>query len=177
MTRQSTDLLTIALVAGAVQVVAGVSMYLTGVYFAPWSMVVSLFVLLSAIVWASHRYAGRLRSDGVRPRWLDTLKAGVAASVGTGIIYAIYNLVSITYVYPHFLDDMANAIVAMQDSSSPGARSLDAVRADLSASAIAFGNLVRLSVFGSILSAIVALLMSVRRSGRANQTRAAAGSG
>lgn len=177
MTRQTTDFLTIALVAGTVQVAAGVSMYLTGVYFAPWSMVVSLLVLLCAIVWASRRCAARLQSDGMRPRWLDMVKAGVAASVGTGVIYAIYNLVSITYVYPHFLDDMANAIVAMQVPSSPGARSLDAVRADLSASTIAVGNLVRLSVFGSVLSVVVALLMSARRSSRANQTRAAARSG
>lgn len=176
MTRQDKELLTVGSVAGAVQVAAGVLMYLTGVYFAPWSILVSLFVLLSSVTWACRRSAARLRADGIRPRWLDMVKAGIAASVGTAVIYATYNVVSITYVYPHFLDDMARASVEMEAARRLPVQSFDAVRGDLSASRIALGNLLRLSVFGSILSAVVALLMQARQGSRTGHPRAAAGS-
>ena len=40
----------VGLVAGAVQAAAGIAMYLAGVYFAPWSMGVSVGVLLVCLV-------------------------------------------------------------------------------------------------------------------------------
>jgi hypothetical protein len=173
MTRQVKEMLTVGAVAGVVQVAAGILMYVTGVYFAPWSMLVSLFVLLSCIIWACQRSAARVRAGGGRPRWLDMVRAGIAASVGTGVIYAAYNLIFITFVYPHFLDDMARAFVGMQVARHLPAQSFEAVRADLSASRIALANLLRLSVFGSILSALVALLMQAWERSRTTQPRVA----
>jgi len=173
MTRQVKEVLAVGAVAGAVQVAAGILMYLMGVYFAPWSMLVSLFVLLSCIIWACRRSAARLRADGIGPRWFDMVKAGMAASVGTGVIYAAYNLVSITFVYPHFLDDMARAFVDMQVAQHLPAQSFEAVRRDLSVSRIALANLLRLSVFGFILSALVALLMQAWERRRTTHPRAA----
>jgi hypothetical protein len=97
------------------------------------------------------------------------MKVGVAASVGTGVIYAVYNLVSINFVYPHFLDDMARAIVDMRAARHLPPQSFEAVRADLSASKIALGNFLRLSVLGSVLSALVALLVQTWQRSRATQ--------
>ena len=45
-------LIGVGLMAGTAQAVAGVAMYLAGVYFAPWSIFISLFVLLLCIVGA-----------------------------------------------------------------------------------------------------------------------------
>src|SRR3954471_22832734 len=85
-----------ALAAGVLQVIAGVSMYLAGVYFAPWSMAVSLGVLLVCIVAAT-----RWQAPGT---YRQAVVVGMVISTGTGLVYAVYNFISISFFYPSFLD-------------------------------------------------------------------------
>jgi hypothetical protein len=46
---------------------------------------------------------------GGRRTYFTALVAGVAVTVCTGLVYATYNIVSITFFYPNFLEDMAQA--------------------------------------------------------------------
>ena len=50
----------VGLVAGAVQAAAGLAMYLAGVYFAPWSMGVSVGVFLVCLVVGTRWYTDAL---------------------------------------------------------------------------------------------------------------------
>ena len=52
-----TALIGIGVMAGVVQVIAGVAMYLAGVYFKPWSMLVTGVVLLLCIVVGTRWYS------------------------------------------------------------------------------------------------------------------------
>ena len=96
-------LIGVGVVAGLAQVVAGVVMYLAGVYFAPWSMFVSLLLLLLCIVAGTKWYATQHLNGKIT--YFQALKVGIAISVATGLIYALYNLISISWFYPNFLDD------------------------------------------------------------------------
>jgi hypothetical protein len=137
-------LIGMAAAAGVAQVVAGVAMYLAGVYFAPWSMVVSLVVLLVCIIVGTRWY--RDNRVGGAMTFAQALRVGIAISFATGLIYAVYNVVSISFFYPHFLDDMVQARVAQTHESFAG------LRAEASVPGIAIPNLIRLTVFGSVLS-------------------------
>ncbi len=57
-------LLGVGVIAGGAQAVAGVAMYLAGVYFAPWSMLVSLFLLVVCIVVGTRWYTLHGPGDG-----------------------------------------------------------------------------------------------------------------
>jgi hypothetical protein len=149
-------LLLAGLAAGVAQVAAGVAMYLAGVYFAPWSMGVSVLVLLVSIAAGIWWYAGK--TSGGTLSFSQAVLAGVVISISTGVIYAFYNLVSITWLYPGFLDEMVRA----QMAAFPDARSFEARRATVSALMIAIPNLVRLSIIGSVLSLPIGFLLSRR---------------
>jgi hypothetical protein len=146
----------IGVLAGVVQVIAGVVMYLAGYYFAPWSMGVSLLVLLACIVVGTRWYT--VHSLDGKITYLQAVGVGVVISVATGVVYAIYNLISISWFYPNFLDDVVRARMAHQ----PGTGSFAAMRAEISAAAIAIPNLIRLSVAGSILSLLTSLFLKRR---------------
>ena len=150
-------LLLIALVAGLVQVASGVVMYVGGFYFAAWSMLVSVVVLLFCIVLGTKIYRDKY-TTGAFP-YGQAFLAGAVISVVTGLVYAIYNLISINFFYPHFLDEVARAYAAT------GGFPVETIRASLSPMAIAVPNFIRLSVVGIIISAIAALFL--RRSGSA----------
>jgi hypothetical protein len=138
------------LASGAAQIAAGVAMYLAGVYFSRWSMAVSLAVLLVCVAASIH---------AARPaRFADALLTGAVVSVCTGVMYAIYNLVTITWLYPDFLGQMA----AAWREASGDPRTVEAIRDTLSAPRVAIPNLVRLSLFGTVLSLPVALLATRR---------------
>ena len=147
-------LLPIAVIAGLVQVVTGIVMYVAGFYFSPWSMLVSVVVLLLCIVVGVRLY--RNRSAGSAFGYGKAFLAGAVISVATGVIYAVYNLISINFFYPNFLDEVARVY------SAAGAEPVESVRANLSAPMIAIPNLIRLSVIGIILSAIAALFLKRR---------------
>ncbi len=69
---------------------------------------------------------------------------GAVISVCTGVVYAGYNVITISYLYPNFLDEVVRARIAQGRATG----SFAALRAQVSAAGIAIPNLVRLSVFG-----------------------------
>lgn len=144
ITGRGRGLAMVTLVTGGVQVLAGVALYLAGVYFAPWSGPVSLFVLLVGVVAGTRWYAARYLPG--RAPFQRLVGVGITISVGSGLMYAIYNLVSIAFFYPAFLDEMARATRTVpQDGAGVPA---------LTASMVALANLVRMSVVGSVLSVL-----------------------
>ena len=148
----------VGVVAGLGQVAAGVAMYLAGVYFAPGSMFVNLFLLLICLVAGTSWYA----RHGLKGKitYKQAVCVGVVISGCTGLIYAIYNLISISWFYPNFLDDVVRARLA--HPAIAGSTSLAALRAEVSALGIAIPNLIRLSVFGSILSLLTSFFLKTR---------------
>jgi hypothetical protein len=147
--------------AGVAQVVAGVAMYLAGVYFAPWSIFVSLFLLLVCIVVGTRWYRDHYLNGEIT--YLQAVGVGVAISVSTGVVYAVYNMVSILWLYPNFLDEVVGARIGQ---AVVDANSLASMRAEVSAPGIAIPNLIRLSAVGSILSLLSSLFLK-RRTGTA----------
>ena len=142
-------LIGLGVTAGAVQVLAGVVMYLAGVYFAPWSMPLSLFVLLVCIVLGTRWYRDRYLNGEMT--YFQALKVGITISVCAGLVYAVYNMVSIAWFYPNFLGEVVRARMAQTG-----------VRAEVSAAGIAVPNLIRLSIAGSLLSLVSSLFLKRR---------------
>lgn len=140
-------LVSVALIAGLIQAVAGVIMYLAGFYFARGSMLVSALVLLLCLVFGTLWYRSRHTGDF---GYAQAFLTGAAISLGTGIVYAVYNLLSINFFYPNFLEEVARA------QAASGQGPLDGGRSSLTAASIAIPNLIRLTVLGVILSAIAA---------------------
>lgn len=151
-------LIGVGVLAGVVQVFAGVIMYLAGVYFASWSMFVSLLILLVCIVVGTKWYAAHCFNGKIT--YLQALCVGIAISISTGLTYAVYNLISISWFYPNFLDELVRA--RMAQVVIPGTDSFAAMRAEVSALGIAIPNLIRLSAFGSILSLLTSLFLKQR---------------
>ena len=108
-------LLAIGLIAGILQTLAGVVMYVAGVYFAAWSMLVSGAVLVLCIVAGTRWYRDNMLGGTIT--YSQALIIGIVISVSTGIIYALYNIITISFIYPNFLDDMIrNGVVQNQAS-------------------------------------------------------------
>ena len=148
----------VGVVAGLVQVAAGVAMYLAGVYFRPWSAFVNLFLLLICLVGGTRWYATHGLNGKIT--YKQALCVGVVISVCTGLIYAVYNLISISWFYPNFLDDVVRARLAHPAIAE--STSFAAMRAEVSALGIAIPNLIRLSVIGSILSLLTSFFLKTR---------------
>jgi hypothetical protein len=121
-------------------------------------MLVSLLLLLFCIVVGTSWYRAHYLNGEINYR--QALGVGIVISVCTGVVYAIYNMVSITWLYPHFLDEVVRARLGVQQQST---ESLAAMRAEVSASGIAVSNLIRLSVVGSLLSLVSSLFLKRRR--------------
>ena len=113
-------LLAAGLCSGLLQVVAGVAMYVAGVYFAPWSGFVSLALLAAAVVFGLRWYVTHVLDR--RTTYVGALFAGVTIAVVTGLVYVVYNFISVSLLYPHFLDDMAQARFAAQANGLDPAR-------------------------------------------------------
>ena len=129
-------LIAIGLLAGLIQVAAGVVMYVVGIYFVPWSMFISLAVLLLCIVYLTPRYRDSALNS--RLSYRQALIVGIVISVCTGIVYAVYNLISISFFYPNFLANMP---------------------AGMTPKTVALSNLIRLSLFGTWLSIFLAFYL------------------
>ncbi len=158
--RERVTLLALALVAGLAQAATGIVLYVTGNYFAAWSGMVSTAVLFLCIVIGLRWYR-----DNRRDGYIDFPKAlalGAVIALGTGAVYAIYNIITIDVVYPHFLDDMARARVAAEAARGQAAVSYEAIRTQLSAPRIAVTNFIFLTSRGIILSVLVALIVRRR---------------
>ncbi len=124
----------VGLVAGAVQATAGLAMYLAGVYFAPWSMGVSVGVFLLCLVVGTRWYTTRFLSNEIT--YPQAVLVGTVISVCTGVIYACYNLITISYLYPHFLDEVVRARISSARADQQGLDSLAAMRAQVSVTSL-----------------------------------------
>ena len=151
-------LIGIGLLAGVAQAVGGVVMYLAGFYFAPWSMLLSVFLLLLCIVVGTRWYRDHYLNGEIS--YWQAVGVGIVISVCTGLVYASYNLVSIAWFYPNFLDEVVRARMAVQQL---GAESFATMRAEVSALGIAIPNLIRLSVMGSVISLVSSLFLRRQR--------------
>jgi uncharacterized protein DUF4199 len=161
-------LLLIGLTAGIVQALAGVVMYVAGIYFSAWSMLVTGLVLVLCIVLGTRWYRDNVLRGTMT--YSQAVIIGIVISVATGIIYALYNVISISFIYPHFLDDMIlNGVARIRAaglSSDETAELVASLKRNATVSRIAFGNLIRLSIIGTIFSIITSILL--RRKGSAN---------
>jgi hypothetical protein len=80
-------------------------------------------------------------------------------------VYVTYNAVSISFVYPHFLEDMAQAEFARRsaDVSQAEARQvLESIRARTNIGTIVAGNFRTLLTWGTALSALTAVAFRKR---------------
>jgi hypothetical protein len=154
-------LFVIGLVAGFVQVLAGIVMYVAGVYFAAWSMFASLLVLLFCIILGTIWYRNNMLEGTMT--FGQALILGIVISVSTGLIYALYNIISISFFYPHFLDDMIrNGVARIQASglsSEQGSKLIASMKRNATVPIIALGNFVRLSIIGGIFSLITSIIL------------------
>jgi uncharacterized protein YebE (UPF0316 family) len=154
-------LLMVGLAAGTIQALAGVVMYVAGVYFAAWSMLVSVLVLILCIILGTRWY--RNNTIGGTITYSQALIVGITISVSTGIIYALYNVISISFLYPHFLDEMIGVSVARMQASGLGSEQatelIASVKQNTTLPKIALGNLVRLSIIGSFFSTITSIFL------------------
>jgi hypothetical protein len=153
-------LVMIGLTAGVAQVAAGVAMYLAGVYFLAWSILISLLVLLLCIVLGTRWYKNHYMSGEIT--YVQALVVGIVISVSTGLVYAIYNIISISFFYPHFLDDLVRLSMAREPAGKQTPEMIALMKASITAPRIALANLIRLSVAGSFLSLITALFLKTR---------------
>jgi len=154
-------LIIVGLVAGLAQVATGVVMYLAGIYFASWSMLVSLFVLLLSIVIGTRWYTGRYQEGEIS--YSQAFVVGIVISVSTGIVYAIYNIISISFFYPHFLDELLRISTERARANQQTPEAIASIRETVTANKIAVGNLIRLSIAGSLLSAFTSLTLKTKR--------------
>src|SRR4030095_6135106 len=96
--------------------------------------------------------------------YLQALTIGIVISVSTGIIYVLYNVISISFIYPHFLDDMIRDGVARIQasglSSEQTAELVASLKRDATLPKIALGNLIRLSIVGAVISSITAIILT-----------------
>ena len=155
-----TALVGVGLVAGLIQVAAGVTMYLAGVYFTRWSIRLSLVLLAVSIAagigwYRTHALAGRTT-------YWSALLAGIVISVCTGLTYVTYNIISISFVYHDFLGQMVRA--EFQRELMLGMNpALESLRAETTLGNLVAGNLMALSRFGAVLSALIAIGFRRRR--------------
>lgn len=155
----------IGLAAGILQALAGVVMYVAGVYFAAWSMLVSGLVLLLCIILGTRWYRNNMLGGSMT--YGQALILGIVISVSTGVIYALYNVISISFIYPNFLDDMIrNGVARIQQSGLNSEQTSEAVasmKRNATVPILALGNLMRLSIVGTAFSTITSLIL--RRKG------------
>jgi len=152
-------LLAVGLVSGLVQVAAGVTMYLAGVYFTNWGSLASLFFLALCVV-AGIWWYGKDVLEG-RTTYPLALLVGIVIGVSVGLVYAVYNIVSISFVYPHFIEDLVQNVVQRRLARGMDPQTVPQVTAGLrermTAGSLAFNNLVTFASLGIILSALTAI--------------------
>ena len=150
----------IGLLAGLIQAVAGIVMYVAGVYFTSWSMLVTMLVWLVCVVVGTLWYRTKYLNNKLT--YVQALIIGILISVCAGVVYAIYNVVSISFFYPNFLDDFVRARMD-QATSLQNPESFASMRAQVSTVGIAISNLIRLALFGSVLSLLTSLFLKKRQ--------------
>jgi hypothetical protein len=159
-------------IAGLVEVAAGIAMYLGGVYFAPWSGIASLLVLAVSIAAAQKWYA--LRTAPAPMGYAAAFFVGGTVAAITAIIYVIYNFVSVSFLYPHFIEQMVDARFRQQRlpgmDQAQANELLDRLRAETTLRAIAVGNFLFLTVRGTAFAALLAAFTRRRGSVSASKS-------
>ena len=151
-------LVAVGLVSGLAHVTAGVAMYLSGVYFEPWSVPVML-VLLAACIAIGNWWYGKHVLGGRTTYW-KALLIGVVISVTSALVYVTYNVVSISFVYAHFLEDMVQAEFARASVGMDAARAtqlLDSLRAGISLKTLVVGNFMAVCRSGAFFSLLISV--------------------
>jgi hypothetical protein len=90
----------------------------------------------------------------------QALKIGIVISICTGVTYAIYNLISITWFYPNFLDQLVRARLDSATPSPENSVSINDMRGDVSVAGIALSNLIRLSILGTLMSLFTSFVLA-----------------
>ena len=157
------------LIAGLANVTVGVVLYLSGVYFQPWALIL-MTLLLPVYIGAGNWWYGKYVLRG-RTTYPKALLVGIVISVMTGLIYISYNVISIGFVYGHFLEDMIQAEFARASAgmdAREAARLLDTLRAEMTLGSLVVGNLRAVCRLGTAFSVLIALgfLKRWRRAGR-----------
>jgi hypothetical protein len=159
-------------IVGLVEVAAGIAMYLAGVYFSPWSGIASLLVLALSIAVAQKWYAAR--TAPVPMEYAAAFAVGGTVAAIAAIIYVIYNFVSVSFVYPHFIEQMVDARFRQQ--RLPGMDQvqanelLDRLRSEITLRSIAVGNFLFLIVRGTAFAALLAAFTRRRGSVSASKS-------
>src|SRR5579872_1839408 len=158
-------------IAGMVEVAAGIAMYLAGVYFAPWSGPASLLVLAIGIAVGQKWYAAKATPAPMG--YLVAFAVGAMIAAITAATYVIYNFVSVSFFYPHFIEQMVAARFAQLHSpamtQAQANELLDRLRSQITLRAIAINNFRFLAVIGSALAALLAAFTRQRRSASASR--------
>ncbi len=162
-------LFAIGLISGLIHVTVGVAMYFAGIYFWPGSLLVINLALASCIV-AGTCWYGRHVLDG-STTYLSAWLVGIVIAVCTGLVYVTYNIVSVSFVYPHFLEDMVQAEFARQQvlgmDPSRATQVLESLRRETTLGVIVAGNLSGFVRIGTILSALTAIAFRAKSKARA----------
>jgi hypothetical protein len=149
----------IGLVSGLIEVTIGVALYLMGVYFAPGSLLFVVLALAACIALGTRWYARHVL-DGRTTYW-SAMLVGVVIALCTSLVYATYNVLSISFVYPRSLDDMVQAEFARQKTvgmdPSQAAQTLESLRRETTLWRLVAENLRGFVQFGTILSALTAI--------------------
>ncbi len=156
-------LIVVGIISGLAHVTLGVVMYVSGVYFAPWGMWPFL-ALTAACIAAGNWWYGKHVLAGRTTYWKAVL-GGVVISVMIGLVYVTYNIISISFVYPHFIEDWVQSAYAMESVGMDQARAaqlLATLRAQITLPRIVVSNFRIFAESGTLLS----LLISIRFIGR-----------
>ena len=151
-------LVVVGLVAGLVQVAAGVVMYLSGVYFEPSSLRVMTALLAASIAVGTWWY-GKHVLGGQTTYW-KALLVGIFIAVSCGLTYITYNVVSVSFLYPHFLEDMVQAEFARASAgmdTAGAARLLESLRAEVTLQRLVVGNFTAVLRLGSVFSVLISV--------------------
>ena len=129
--------------------------------FFSWSIFINVFVLLLCIAFGTRWYTAHFMGGHITST--DALVIGALISVFTGLVYAIYNIVSVSFIYPHFLDDLVRFRAARTPLSEQTPEIIAAMRARITAPRLAWSNFVLLAGTGSLLSLIASPLLKRKR--------------
>jgi len=150
--------------AGLIQVLSGIIMYYSGIYFESWSILISLAVLIVFIYTAINYYSS---NSGVSRFWKLVLPGSIVGFL-CGVIYSFYNLISITFIYTDFIEEARTALLLKRSVGLTGAE-IEALTNDLQSSlttgSIAFSNLILLTLIGFASSLLISIFFTRRRHG------------
>ena len=148
----------LGLVCGLVHVILGIVLYLAGVYFEPGSLRLMTFVL-AAYVAVGNWGNGRHVLEG-KTNYPKALLVGIVISVTTWFLYAVYNFVTVSFVYTEFLEQMVQAEFArasVELDTAAAARLLSDLRAGASLDRLMMGNFAAVARIGTVFSILIAV--------------------